>query len=102
MCLQSHFPTFISSPGYQEGPSQLSPSKCDTYLQEGPEGGFGKLQACQSDLSSREAHRADYLECHAALTGQSGDHVQSAWVYQRQVLPDKLDLLLGQGDALSG
>ncbi|GAB0177258.1 mitochondrial enolase superfamily member 1 [Grus japonensis] len=29
-------------------------SKCDTHLQEGPEGGPGELQACQSDLSVEE------------------------------------------------
>ena len=83
--------------------SRLVASKCDAHLQEGPEGGSKELQACQSDLGAGEAHGADYLECHhMALRGQPGDQTQSARVYQRQVLIDKPDLLLGQGDALSG
>ena len=77
-------------------------SKRDVYLQERREGGSGNLQICQSGFSAREAHGADYLESHhEALTGQPGDQAQSAWIYERQVLLDKPDLL-GQGDALIG
>jgi len=38
--------------------------KCDAHLQQGLQGGFRELQACQSDLSAREGYGAKYLECH--------------------------------------
>lgn len=57
-------------------------------LQEGQEEGIGELQACQSDLSTREYHGADHPECHHTIqSGQSSDQKQPAWVYERQVLP---------------
>lgn len=57
-------------------------SKSDTHLQERPEGGFRELQACQSNLSSREGHGANHLDCHHnARTGQPGDRNHSVWAY---------------------
>jgi len=64
----------------QGGPSGLRVSKCDVHLQEKPEGPR-ELQACQSDLDSREGYGTDHLECHhMAHTGQSGYQAQSARV----------------------
>jgi len=40
----------------------LEVSKCEAHLKEGPEGGFGELQAFQSDIGAREGHGADRLE----------------------------------------
>lgn len=37
-----------------------------------------------SDLSTKEGHGADHLECHLTVhTGQSCDRMQSAWLYER-------------------
>ena len=55
----------------------------------------GELQACQPDLGAREGYGADHPECHhVAHAGQPGDQAQPAWVYERQVLLDRPDLLL--------
>jgi len=78
-----------------EGPSCLDVSKCGAHLQEGPEGGCGELQACESDLGAREGYGTDHLECHhVAHIGQPGDQAQPAWVHGKQVQLDQPDLLL--------
>ncbi|KAJ7415111.1 hypothetical protein BTVI_39409 [Pitangus sulphuratus] len=48
---------------------------------KGPEGGPGKLQACQPDLSAWQGYGADHPSCnHTAPTGQTRDQSQPAQV----------------------
>jgi len=48
-----------------------------------------------SDFCDGEGFGVDHLQYHhTARTGQPGDQVQSVWVYKRQILIDKSDLLL--------
>lgn len=69
--------------------------KCDTELQEWPEGGSGELQISQPDLGTWEGHRADCPhECRrVARAGQPGDQAQTAQVWETQVLLGQPDLL---------
>ena len=74
----------------------------DTYLQEGSEGSSRKLQVCQPDHSIGKGYGADHSEHnHTAMygtdVGPPGDQAQPAWVHERQVLVDQLDLLLLAG-----
>ena len=46
----------------------------NTHLQEGPEGGYWELQACQPDLGAGKDYGAVHPECvHRACEGQPGD-----------------------------
>lgn len=66
------------------GPSLLQVSKCDVCFKEEPEGMTG-----QFSLSAMEGHGAAHLGCHHMVcTGQPGDQVWPAWVYERQILLD--------------
>ncbi|GAB0181864.1 mitochondrial enolase superfamily member 1 [Grus japonensis] len=65
-------PEIMAAAKLRGGPRRLEAYLCDTDLQEGPEGGSGKLQACQPDLSTGEDYGA--VECaHQAGAGQPGD-----------------------------
>ena len=55
------------------------------------------------DFGAREADGAAHPEYHHTThAGQPDDQAQSAWVYEKQVLLDKPDLLLRQGILLIG
>jgi len=47
----------------EESPRGLKDHLCNTYLQEGPEGGSWELQACQPDLGARQDYGVIYPEC---------------------------------------
>jgi len=77
----SHLSAALANQGH---PSSLVVSKREAHLQEGPKGGFLKLQACQSVLNAGEGYGADHLECHhTAHTRQPGDQAQSGLIYEQ-------------------
>ncbi|PKU38153.1 rna-directed dna polymerase from mobile element jockey-like [Limosa lapponica baueri] len=91
------------------GPNRLEATKCDAYPQEGLEGGYGELQACQSDLGAWESHGTDHPERHyVAYEGQLSDQAQSqnGFIKRRSCLTnlifsyDKLTCLLDKGKAV--
>lgn len=63
----------------------------NTHLQEVGEGEFGELQMWQPDLNAGQVMEQVTLSVN---TGQAGDQAWLAWAGERQVLPDRLALLL--------
>lgn len=56
-------------------------------VQEGLEGASRELQACQSDLGTREGYGAGHLEHNqVAHTGQPGYQAQSECLYETHIL----------------
>lgn len=77
----------------------LEAGKCDTHLQEGPEGWFRELEACQPNLGAREGHGTGHSECHhMAYAGIRPNQHKHQVMYERQVLLEQSHLHLQQSN----
>lgn len=98
-CTQRHFQPISSSPGW------LQDRTCNACLEEGLKEDLS-IRPCQCDLSAREGHGADPLECkHTAHMEQPRIRPsQHRFVKGRSCLPDlmscdKMTCLVGEGKA---
>ena len=62
-----------------------------------------ELQAGQPHLNPWESDGANNPQNHLYIyEGQEGDWEQSAWIHDKEIMPDQPDSLLGQNDQLGG